>query len=98
MPVVGALASWSPTGFGLVTGHDYLERGFFLGLFHEGMTELGAATTYGKLYLLQNAAIGKYDDLVDTFGLLGDPMVQVRLAGSQPVARTHTAFLPVVAR
>ena len=75
----GAVASWSPTGFGLTTGHDYLEKGFFLALFHDGTDELGAAITQAKQYLLDNAPPGKYDDLVDTFVLLGDPALKVKL-------------------
>ena len=47
----GAIASFSPTGFGLVAGHDLLEEGFFLAVFHEGIDTLGAATTYAKQYL-----------------------------------------------
>jgi hypothetical protein len=92
MPGKGAVASWSPTGFGLVSGHDYLERGFFLALLHEHVAELGAATTYGKLYLLAHAPPQKYDDLVDTFVLLGDPALRVRGADDHPI------FLPLVIR
>jgi hypothetical protein len=78
MPLNGAIASWSPTGFGLVTGHDYLEKGLVLALLHMGVDRLGPATTYGKQYLLDNAPAGAYRDLLDTFGLLGDPGLQVK--------------------
>ena len=33
-PNNGAVASWAPTGFGLSTGHDYLERGLLLNMFY----------------------------------------------------------------
>lgn len=72
----GAIASWSATGYGLAPGHDYLERGLFLALFHDKVA-LGAAATQGKLHLIANAPPGKYLDLIDTFLLLGDPALRV---------------------
>lgn len=76
----GAVASFSPTGFGLVTGHDYLEKGMMLAWFHEGIDRLGASATFAKQYLVDNAPVGKYLDLLDTFLLLGDPALQVKTA------------------
>ncbi len=76
----GAIASWSPTGFGLASGHDLMERGLFLAVFQDRTRQLGAATTAGKVYLVQNAAPGKYLDLLDTYILLGDPALRVPLA------------------
>ena len=79
MPNAGAVASWSPTGFGLLTGHHYLDEGFFLALFHDKVQRLGAAITQAKKYLLDHAPPGKYDDLLDTFVLLGDPALTIKL-------------------
>ena len=98
----GAVASWSPTGFGLVTGHDYLETGFFEAVFHNGVQQIGPATTYGKLHLLADAPAGKYEDLIDTFVLFGDPALQVRVLGSPPRATLppepeNFVFLPSIA-
>ena len=76
----GAVASWSPSGLGVATGHDMLERGFFLALFHDGVQELGPATNQAKLYLLPNSPPGRYRDIVDTYLVLGDPALRVRLA------------------
>ncbi len=76
MPGNGPVASWAPTGFGLATGHDYLERGFFLALFYDRVS-LGAAATLGKLYLVANVPPGQYADLIETFLLLGDPALKV---------------------
>jgi len=90
----GAVASWSPTGFGLAAGHDYLERGLFLALFHDGVQELGAATTQAKLYLLAHAPAGRYDDLLDTFLLFGDPALRVRLAEPEK----KVMFVPLLMR
>lgn len=89
----GAVASWSPTGLGLATGHDFLERGFFEAYFQNEIQELGAAVLYGQLYLLEQASLNKYADLLDTYVLLGDPAL--RIGGGQ---QGRTLFLPVVRR
>jgi hypothetical protein len=78
----GAVASWSPTGFGLASGHDLMERGLFLSVFQNHTSQLGAAATAGKVYLVQNATPGKYLDLLDTYLLLGDPALRIPLATS----------------
>lgn len=67
----GAIASWSPTGLGVADGHDFLNKGLFEALFFNGLTQLGPATTQGKLYLYTNT--GGYRDLLDTYLLFGDP-------------------------
>ncbi|MFZ1752812.1 MAG: C25 family cysteine peptidase [Caldilineaceae bacterium] len=77
-PLGGAVASWSPTGFGVATGHDWLEQGFFLSVFQDKETILGKASDAGKLYLHNNAPASKYDDLIDTFLLLGDPALHIQ--------------------
>ena len=91
-PNNGAVASWAPTGFGLSTGHDYLERGLLLSMFYDRVQELGAATTAAKLYLAANAAPGAFEDLIDTFLLLGDPALRVPLQ-PPPLSRT---FIPLI--
>jgi len=70
----GAVASWSPSGLGVVSGHDYLNKGFFDALFFEGVRDLGSATLMGKLWLY-NA--GHSLDLIDTYLLFGDPALRV---------------------
>ncbi|MEZ4712137.1 MAG: C25 family cysteine peptidase [Caldilineaceae bacterium] len=77
-PNGGAVASWSPTGFGVATGHDYLEQGLFLAVFQNGVKQLGAAMTAGKEHLYYDAPAHKYDDLIDTFNLLGDPALHIQ--------------------
>lgn len=77
-PIGGAVASWSPTGFGVATGHDWLEQGLFLSVFQDGETVLGLASDAGKQYLHDKAPAGKYDDLIDTFLLFGDPALQIQ--------------------
>lgn len=90
----GAVASWSPTGFGLASGHDYMERGFFLSVFHDRTARIGAATTAGKVYLVQNASPGKYLDLLDTYLLLGDPAVTIPLAPAAPTPTPTATITP----
>jgi hypothetical protein len=92
----GAVASFSPTGFGLVTGHDYLEKGMMLAWFHQGIDRLGASMTFAKQYLVNNAPVGRYLDLLDTFVLLGDPALRVKteavcLAPTAVLARSFSA-------
>ncbi|MBI3957561.1 MAG: hypothetical protein HY328_02040 [Chloroflexi bacterium] len=94
----GAIASWSSTGLGLASGHDYLERGFFVAVFHVGVRELGPATTFGKIHLYSESPAGKYDDLLDTFTLLGDPALKLRTLDSTPEEREYGLFLPTVTR
>jgi hypothetical protein len=94
----GAVASWTATGLGLVTGHDYLERGFFLGLFHDGIDRMGPLTVFGKIHLAENAPANLYRDLLDTYLLFGDPALRVRTLESEPAQQTMQLFLPSVQR
>jgi uncharacterized repeat protein (TIGR01451 family) len=75
VPGKGAIASWSPTGWGPAAGHDFLNRGLFQAFFYDGVDQLGPATTQAKLYLYANT--GEYRDLLDTYVLLGDPALQL---------------------
>jgi len=45
--------------------------------------ELGPATNQAKLYLLANSPPGRYQDIVDTYLVLGDPALRVHLAEPQ---------------
>ncbi|MCL4834651.1 MAG: hypothetical protein KJZ86_19590 [Caldilineaceae bacterium] len=97
-PRAGAVASWSATGLGLASGHDYLERGFFVAVFHVGVREIGPASTFGKIFLYANSPANKYDDLLDTFLLLGDPAMKLRTLDSVAETRQFDLFLPAVER
>ncbi len=72
----GAVASWSPTGLGVASGHDLLDRGFLSAVFLGGAADLGEATMAGKLLLW---SAGVHLDLVDTYVLFGDPALQLNL-------------------
>lgn len=67
----GAIASFSPAGFGLPGGHNILGVGLFDAIFADRMVQLGPATTQAKLYLY--AETGGYQDLIETYTLFGDP-------------------------
>lgn len=70
----GAVATWSPTGLGVVTGHDYLNKGFLDALLVQGSRDIGSATLEGKFWLY---ASGSSLELLDTYLLFGDPALRV---------------------
>lgn len=76
-PNGGAIGSFSPSGLGVATGHDYLNRGLFQALFTNGIVQLGPATTAAKLYLYTNTSA--YRDLLDTYMLFGDPALALNV-------------------
>ncbi|HEX7975646.1 MAG TPA: C25 family cysteine peptidase [Anaerolineales bacterium] len=80
----GAAAAFSPTGLGVATGHDALNRGFYNAIFKQGVRELGPATVAAKLALFNTGA--NYD-LLDTYTILGDPALRLQ-------TNQGTLFLP----
>jgi len=76
LPLYGAVASLSPTGSGLVSGHDVLERGLFLALFHQGYQTLGEAVVQAKRYLYDTTTSDR--DLLNTFMIFGDPALRLK--------------------
>ena len=86
----GAIATFSPAGYGLVEGHDLLAAGLYEAIFQYGMNRAGAATTYAKYYLASHTS--GHRELIDTFTLFGDPALQLKLA---PTATTPQADLQV---
>jgi uncharacterized repeat protein (TIGR01451 family) len=83
----GAIASWSPTGFGVAEGHDFLNTSLYDAIFRNGVTQVGPATTQAKLYLAANT--GGYRELIDTYLLFGDPALQLPIL-SADVSITKT--------
>ena len=83
----GAVASWSPTGLGVASGHDYLHRGFYDALFNQDIRLLGPATTAGKLMLFTDGRSSdgslRFGDLLDTYVLLGDPATAIGVPKAQ---------------
>ncbi|MGC9024504.1 MAG: C25 family cysteine peptidase, partial [Chloroflexia bacterium] len=84
----GWVASWSPTGLGVATGHHYLDEGFFQAVFRDDERRLGPATLAGKLRLWQ---AGSWQDLLDTYLLLGDPALEMPLLETD-LALEKTAY------
>jgi PKD repeat protein len=79
-PEKGAIASWSATGLGLASAHDYLNKGLFEAIFSNDVIELGPATTQGKLYLYSRT--GGYRDQIDQYTLFGDPALRLNVPPS----------------
>ena len=77
-PEKGAIASFAPTGFGVAQGHDFLNKGLYLVIFTDNETRVGPATTQAKLHLYANSG-GAHLDLLDTYALLGDPLLRLSL-------------------
>ncbi len=70
-PNKGILAAFSPTGLGVATAHDTLQRGFYDYIFGGGEWRLGAAVTQAKLKVYTDAEM--HVDLVHTYTIFGDP-------------------------
>jgi|GEM_PF-178656 len=88
----GAIASWSPTGQGLATGHDIMNKALYQAIFFNDITQLGPATTIGKLALINMG----HDYLIDTYLLFGDPATQLNtLPADVSVSKTVTPSAPV---
>ncbi|MCA9969624.1 MAG: DUF11 domain-containing protein, partial [Anaerolineales bacterium] len=66
----GSVAHWSSTGLGLTQEHTDLLTGVYSAVFTHGLTTIGDATVYGKLYYLQR---GNHDSEAYSFTLQGDP-------------------------
>jgi hypothetical protein len=75
---VGAVADWAATGFGVLEGHDLLEKGFLNSIMYQGVRQMGAATVIGKIYLWTNG-VSSHRDLIDTFMLFGDPALHLTI-------------------
>jgi hypothetical protein len=86
----GALASWAPSGWGLTTGHSLLHKGFLDAVMNQREPRLGPAASYGKSYLMANSS--GYEDLIDTYLLLGDP------ASRLPIQYSNRYYFPLIQR
>jgi hypothetical protein len=84
----GSVASYTPTGFQVQKGHDYLLEGFYSGVFLDGDRILGQAVYKAKLNL--DSGPGYFQDLHDTYMLLGDPAMRIDMPDS-----VEMSFLPV---
>ncbi len=87
-PGRGAVATWGATGLTIASGHEPLGRGFIVDWLAGG--RLGDAALAGKLSL---SAGGLYLDLLDTYALLGDPVLLLNQRWA-----IWALYLPVIQR
>lgn len=80
-PNKGAIATFSPTGLGLGTGHSLLHSGFYDAIFQDEVRTLGEAALASKMNLYAN---NYYFDLLNTFTLFGDPALRLPIPLHQP--------------
>jgi peptidase C25-like protein len=73
-PNGGAVATFSPTGLGVATGHSYLTSGFLDAVFKNGIQRIGPASVAAKLNLYST---GENYDLINTFEINGDPALHL---------------------
>lgn len=88
-PNAGAVASFAPTGLQVTTGHDLLLVGFYDTVLQAGERSLGAAVFGAKSNLRSGPAF--FQDLHDTFMLLGDPAMTLQL----PETGGFNLYLPI---
>lgn len=72
----GAIASFSPTGFGLSQGHRQLDASIMNNLFNRHYNQLGYLTTQAKYDIFVNAPSHSY--LIHTYMLFGDPALRLQ--------------------
>lgn len=90
----GAIGAFSPTGFGVATGHDIMNRAFVDMLLFEDVTALGELAVASKLRL--GALSQGHRDLLETYALFGDPAldIPVPIAGVKADTPTPAPSLP----
>ncbi|MDT8382075.1 MAG: C25 family cysteine peptidase [Brevefilum sp.] len=72
----GAIASFSPTGYGLTSGHSVMAESILDHLFNKYYTQLGYLTTQAKYDLFAASPSQSY--LLDTYMLFGDPALRLQ--------------------
>ena len=91
----GAVATWSPSGLGVVGGQEVLHQGFYRAVFAAAPPELelGPATLAAKLNLYNRAPTQAY--LLETYHLFGDPAMALNLT-IRPWP--YSIYLPIVSK
>jgi hypothetical protein len=72
----GVVSAFAPTGLGVATGHDALQRGFYQAVFQGDIKLFGPAVLAGKLALYKT---GHNFDLLHTFTIFGDPALKLQI-------------------
>jgi hypothetical protein len=89
----GAVATWSPSGLGVQSGHEQLYRTFYQSVLQDTKGQLGSAVLAAKLDFYAN--VSGHDELLDTYHLFGDPAMDLNLT-LRPWP--ETIYLPVLYR
>ena len=71
----GAIASFSPSGFGYTQGDIYLGEGFYSALFQDNDNILGSVITRAKISIFSSGI--SYRDHIDFYNLFGDPALKI---------------------
>ncbi len=85
----GAVAAFSPTGFGTSDQHDWLLRGFFDQITQTNGNTLGSAVLGAKLNLFGS---GIDYSIINSYTIFGDPATQLRI----PATLNNKIFFPFV--
>ena len=75
-PEGGAIAAFASTGLSVATGHELLGTGFLNAVYDQQVLEMGAAALLAKINVFSSSS--DFRDLLDTFGLLGDPGLSLK--------------------
>ncbi len=75
----GSVASYTPSGLQVQHGHDFLLEGFYAAIYQGNAVVLGDAIFGAKQQLYNGDTFGVYEDLQDTYMLLGDPALRLNI-------------------
>jgi hypothetical protein len=89
----GAIASFSPTGYGLSNGHSILAESILDQLTNAHYNQLGYLTTQAKYELF--AALPSQGYLMDTYLLFGDPVLRLKTIPVELEAPTNLVATPI---
>ncbi len=91
----GAIATFGSTSLGCARGHHVLHQGFHDALLADGVSQLGAAVAATQLDLIGWALFDRYQDLLDSFVLFGDPATEIDLTIAP---WPYQSYLPLLMR
>ncbi len=87
---IGAIATFSSTGITPCSGQKILNEGLFQAFFGGTTNIIGKAISQAKMSALANG----YEDVADTFGLLGDPALGLKFPPGED-GHTHGHTCPI---
>lgn len=83
----GAIATFSPGGLGLASGHDVLHQAFYRSILYQPKHNLGQAALAAKLAIFQT---GENLDIMYSYTVFGDPALNLHVP--------NAIFLPLIMR